>query len=207
VIVCYVTDRRRFDGSIRALLTHVGEAVRAGVDWIQIRERDLEARQLAEFVSDAVALTAGSRSRIIVNDRLDIALACGAGGVHLRSDSIGVSEARRLAPVGFLVGRSVHNLTELKPAAGADYLIAGSVFPTASKPGSRSLLGLTGLKAMALAASCPVLAIGGVTLDRISGIAAAGAQGVAAIALLSTPPLGPIVAEVRRQFDTAEWGP
>jgi thiamine-phosphate pyrophosphorylase len=189
VILCLVSDRRRLAGADappdearRCLLLQARYAVEAGIDLLQIRERDLEAADLAHLVTAMLGVTRGSRTRVVVNDRLDVALACGADGVHLRADSIAIAAARRLAPAPFLIGRSVHSAHEAGEAAGADYLVAGTAFPTASKPGA-STLGAGGLRDIVRAAPGPVLAIGGVTGDHCAGVAAAGAAGIAAIGL------------------------
>jgi thiamine-phosphate pyrophosphorylase len=182
VTTCLVTDRRRADP-----LRQARWAAEAGIDLIQVRERDLEAAALAALVAGILAATRGARTRIIVNDRLDVALACGAAGVHLRGDSVPVAAARRLASAGFLIGRSVHTVEEVECAAGADYLIAGTVFPTASKSDlpPHAVLGVEGLAAIVRAAHAPVLAIGGITEDRIDQIAGSGAAGFAAIGLFA----------------------
>ena len=183
MIVCLVTDRRR-----RPPVEQAREAAEAGVDIIQVRERDLEARALCVLVADVVAATRGSATRVVVNDRLDVALAAGADGVHLRGDSIPPARARSLAPAGFLVGASVRTGAEAVDASRwCDYLVAGTVFPTTSKPGMTAFLGLDGLASIARAVSIPVLAIGGVSIDRLAGIEAAGARGVAAIGLFADP--------------------
>jgi thiamine-phosphate diphosphorylase len=189
-MICLVTDRRRLAGAdatpaaMRACLAaQVRQAVDAGIDLIQVRERDLDAGALAALVTELLALTSGTSTRLVVNDRIDVALACRADGVHLRGDSIPIPEARRLAPVGFLIGRSVHHVDEAAGAAAADYLIAGTVFPSASKPLPGPLLGIGGLAAIVNAAGRPVQAIGGMTGDRIGEAAAAGAAGIAAIGL------------------------
>ncbi|OLC77448.1 MAG: hypothetical protein AUH72_17505 [Acidobacteria bacterium 13_1_40CM_4_65_8] len=158
-------------------------AAGAGVDLIHIRERDLGGASLAALVSDLVAVTRGSTTRVVVNDRIDVALVSGADGVHLRGDSVSVVAARRLLPPPFLVGRSVHTVQEASAASDADYLIAGTVFPSAAKPGAAELLGLDGLRAIVSASAVPVLAIGGITPDRIADVLAAGAAGIAAIGL------------------------
>jgi thiamine-phosphate pyrophosphorylase len=121
--------------------------------------------------------------RLFINDRLDVALATGADGVQLRTDSLDVADARALGPE-WLVGRSVHTTAEAAAAraAGADYLLAGPVFPTATHPGAAPL-GLEGVRAVA-AVGLPVLAIGGVTAERVADLRAAGAWGVAAIRAL-----------------------
>jgi thiamine-phosphate diphosphorylase len=223
VTICLVSDRRRLvpadappDASRRCLVAQARHACSAGVDLIQIRERDLATAELARLVGDLLAVTRGTPTRIVVNDRLDVALACGAHGVHLRADSIPVEAARRLTPAAFLIGRSVHGVDEAIRAAGADYLIAGTVFTTASKPEGQPLLGTDGLRSIVNASTVPVLAIGGITEDRIDEIAAAGAMGLAAIGLFIAPrtadgrtgesvcraiPLDGVVKRVRTRFD------
>jgi len=204
--ICLVTDRARL-GPSRTLEDQLRAAVDAGIDLIQIRERDLEAGALAALVDRALAIARGSATRVVVNDRLDVALACGADGVHLRGDSIPVAAARQLAPSPFIVGKSVHSVDEARAAVGADYLIAGSIFPTASKSGAPASLGLDGLRAVVCNAAAPVLAIGGITLDRLDAIRETGAAGIAAIGLFTGDPLVTIVATARRRFDTAKLAP
>ena len=205
-MICLVTDRRRLvaaaaaaaPGAPRAcLVAQVRHAVDAGIDLIQVRERDLEAGTLAALVTELLAVTRDTPTRLVVNDRIDVALACGADGVHLRGDSIPIAAARRLAPAGFLIGRSVHGVDEAIGAVGADYLIAGTVFSSASKPGQTPLLGVEGLRAIAAAVEMPVLAIGGIAGDRINDVAAAGAAGFAAIELFMGSHHGAEVAGCR----------
>lgn len=200
-MICLVTDRRQSD-----VLEQARRAITAGVDVIQIRERDLDARPLAALVSSVLHCARGSSTRVVVNDRLDVALGCGADGVHLRGDSIAPADARRIAPPPFLIGRSVHSVEDVAAAGGADYLIAGTTFPTASKPGA-SCLGERGLTAIVRAARIPVLAIGGVTVDRLAAVAATGAAGFAAIGLFAHGALEDIVAAARAAFDTAKTRP
>jgi thiamine-phosphate pyrophosphorylase len=223
--ICLVTDRRRLvpagahDAEARrCVLAQARFAVDAGVDMIQVRERDLESAALAALVADVLAIARGTPTRIVVNDRLDVALACGADGVHLRGDSIPVAAARRLARAGFLVGRSVHDLQEAAAAAGADYVIAGTVFPSRSKDSGRPLLGVEGLRAIVSAIGVPVLAIGGIRTDRLEDVAASGAAGVAAIDMFiggadasgagacGAIDLHAIVSGARRRFDTSKSG-
>ena len=180
-MICLVTDRRRLAGG--DLAAQVRDAVELGVDLIQVRERDLDAAALAVLVTRLVRITAGTPTRLVVNDRIDVALACGADGVQLRGDSIPVAEARRLAPAGFLIGRSVHGVNQAIAAADADYLVAGTVFPSASKAAAAPLLGLEGLRAIVRAVDRPVMAIGGIGPERIDAVADAGAAGFAAIGL------------------------
>jgi thiamine-phosphate diphosphorylase len=203
VTICLVTDRRRRDP-----LGQARRAVAAGIDIIQVRERDLDAATLAALVGTLLDVTRASTTRVVVNDRLDVALACGADGVHLRSDSLTAAAARQLAPPRFLIGRSVHRVDEAMAAVGADYLIAGTVFPSASKPATEPLLGTDGLRAIARASAVPVLAIGGITPDRIGDVAAAGAAGVAAIGLFAGDEARyDMVDAMRARFDSVKTAP
>jgi thiamine-phosphate diphosphorylase len=206
VTICLVTDRRRFDPALEGQVTSIRAAVAAGVDLVQVREPDLETADLASLVRTIVAIARGTRTRVLVNDRLDVALACRADGVHLRSDSIAVGDARRIAPSGFLVGRSVHSVEEAGEAGDADYLIAGTVYPTKSKPDARHWLGADGLRAIVRATAAPVLAIGGVSPERIPEIAATGAAGVAGIDMFLHTISAAFIADLRRKFDTVTPG-
>ena len=189
-MLCLVTDRRRlcsetvaFEVARRRLIDQAKWAVTSDVDLIQVRERDLEAADLARLVGDLVRVSRGSGTRVVVNDRIDVALACGADGVHLRHDSVRAETVRAIAPAGFLVGRSVHGLAEAEGAGPVDYLIAGTVFPTPSKPAATPILGLDGLAEVVQAVAVPVLAIGGITRERLDEVAATGAAGAAGIGL------------------------
>lgn len=204
--ICVVTDRHRCGGQ-PGLLGVVAEAVHAGIDLVQVREPDLAARALTDLVAAILVLTRGSGTKVVVNDRLDVALTTGADGVHLRADSIAVREARQIAPAGFLVGRSVHTEDEARSAAGADYLIAGTVFPTPSKPHVNAWLGAPGLRKIVQATAAPVLAIGGVTTERVAEVAATGAAGVAAVGLFANGSIDDVVVAIRRAFDTVKCGP
>ena len=190
VVFCLVTDRHQlcseaatFAVARRRLLDQAKWAIKAHVDLIQVRERDLEATDLATLVGDLVRLSRGSGTRVVVNDRVDVALACGADGVHLRHDSIPADALRAMAPDGFLIGRSVHGLAEAEGAGPVDYLIAGTVFPTPSKAATTPLLGLDGLAEIVQAVAVPVLAIGGIGREQLDEVAATGAAGVAGIRL------------------------
>ena len=203
MIACVVTDRRRIDPAEQA-----EAAARAGIDLIQVRERDLDARPLAAIVARILNAVHGSSTRVVVNDRLDVALACGAHGVHLRSDSLPADAARTISPAGFLIGRSVHGVEEARSASsGADYLIAGPVFPTSSKLEGTSWLGTEGLRAIAQSVSVPVLAIGGITVERLDEVAVSGATGIAAIGLFCTRDgLASITEATRLRFDSLKPG-
>ena len=207
-------------GAMRScLLQQARHAVDAGIDYLQVRERDLEAAALADIVQELVSVARGSATRVLVNDRLDVALACGAAGVHLRGDSIQAPAVRALVPAGFVVGVSVHTVAEAVAAASsADYLVAGTVWPTDSKPSAQAeaLLGIEGLARIASAVTVPVLGIGGVTIDRVAAAARAGAAGAAAIGLFMSAsadrigcracPLAEVVKSARSRFDTLRSG-
>ncbi len=190
-------------------------AVDAQVDVVQIRERDMTSSALTALVAESVAMARGTATRVIVNDRLDVALACGAAGVHLRGDSAPADAVRRSVPSGFLVGQSVHSVEEaVAVESHVDYVIAGTVWPSASKEGLAAFLDAKGLAEIVRAVRVPVLAIGGVDLSRLAAVAASGAAGVAAIGLFLDPdtaaarcratPLRNIVGGARAQFDA--WG-
>jgi thiamine-phosphate pyrophosphorylase len=212
MMLCLVTDRRRlcgqealsFEAARLRLREELQRAIDAGVDLIQLRERDLDARDLTTLAADLVRLTRSTATRVVVNDRLDVAIASGADGVHLRSDSMPAAAVRRIAPPGFLIGRSVHGVDEAVAAGAVDYLVAGTVFETVSKPGPHHLLGLAGLRAIVAAAGVPVLAIGGVGMEQLGVIADTGAAGVAAIGLFLGGPPGPVVDAVRARFDSVK---
>ena len=178
-----ITDRRRLAGGEDALVQRVAAAAAAGVNLVQVRERDMEARDVSRLVARCVAAVHGTRTRILVNDRLDIALATGAHGVHLRGDSMPASRARALAPIGFLIGRSVHSSPEAVAVCadgGVDYLLFGAVFTTASKPG-QAPAGLEALAKVVDVTPVPVLAIGGISSDTAPRLAGTGCAGFAAI--------------------------
>jgi thiamine-phosphate pyrophosphorylase len=187
-LLCIVTDRRRLakaTGRTTAnpcdlLLRQIEGAVGAGIHLVQIREPDLDLRQLLHLAREAVRIAGGSATSIVVNDRLDVALATGAAGVHLRERSFAAAEVRRIAPQ-MLVGRSVHSEPVVQTLGPVDYLVAGTVFRTASKVGAAPI-GVAGLERIVKAAgNTPVLAIGGIDELVAATIAAAGAAGVAAI--------------------------
>lgn len=190
-VLCLVTDRMRLAGADRGepepLLALIGSAAAAGIDLVQIRERGLGDRTLGSLVARAVASTRGTRTRVLVNDRVDVALAHGAAGVHLRGGSFAAARVRARTPAGWIVGRSIHGLDEglrVTAAGGLDYVLFGSVFETASKPG-RLPLEAGVLRRAAGTLPVPVLAIGGITLERVPEVAASGAAGLAAIGLFA----------------------
>jgi thiamine-phosphate pyrophosphorylase len=216
--ICLVTDRQRLspgagdEQALDRMVRLVEAAVHAGVDLIQIRERDLHTRDLMTLAVRCVVVAGGTGAKIVLNDRVDVALAAEADGVHLRSDSLEAALVRRLVQPGSIVGRSVHAAEEARGVAGrggVDYLIFGTVFSSASKAGPHALSGLDELARACAAAPVPVLAIGGIVPERAEVVARAGAGGIAGIGLFIPPPgasfdrhLESTVANLRRAFDT-----
>jgi thiamine-phosphate pyrophosphorylase len=187
-IFCLVTERSRLSPATDAELVRLaGHAAAAGVNLIQIRERDADGGRLLSLTRAVIAAAAGTAAKVVVNDRTDVALAAGADGVHLRADSPPAGQVRSIVPPGFLIGRSVHDEAEAISAAGTgvDYLILGTIFRSASKPAETAWLGAGPLERVARATAIPVLAIGGITADKVGSIAAAGAAGIAAIGLFA----------------------
>jgi len=174
---------------VQTLRDRIRSAAAAGVDWIQIREKDLETRALFELVRVAVADTRASGTLILVNDRLDVALAAGAGGVHLGEKSIPVNEVaewRRVAGrTEFKIGLSCHSVEAARTAErdGANYVIFGPVFATPSKAAFGVPQGTETLRLVCGTVEIPALGIGGVTVENAGSCIAAGAAGVAAIRL------------------------
>jgi thiamine-phosphate pyrophosphorylase len=206
-VICLVTDRSGYGSAWEdATVRRVAAAASAGVHLIQVRERDLEARDLFRLTQRCLEAVEGTQTRVIVNDRLDVALAAGAHGVHLPGNGVAVDRLRTGMPPGFLIGRSVHSAAEARAAAGrggVDYLIFGTIFPTSSKPGVPRT-GLVPLADACRSTTLPILAIGGVTEDRFDAVAASGAAGFAAIGLfraISEPLLPNMVARASAAFD------
>lgn len=205
---CLVTDRTRLGRDwLTALPDLVGRAAEAGVDLVQVRERGLEARELGALVARCLRAADRFPTRILVNDRLDVALAEGAHGVHLPSGGLSPADVRAHVPPHFLVGRSVHSAEEAASVArtgGADFLVFGTVFRSTSKPGVEPA-GAARLRAAVMATTLPVLAIGGMSDLRLGEVAAAGAAGIAAIGFLMVDSLAEMrrrVGLVREAFDT-----
>jgi len=222
MLLCYVTDRRLIEGDPSSpttddLLLRIGRAAAAGVDWIQIREKDLPARELLELTRGAIVTvqnraTAGpqvpARVLVLINDRLDVALAAGASGIHLGGGSIPVGKVvpwvrAGNAPADFLVGVSCHEIHDAIEAerAGANYIFFGPVYDTPSKIGFGAPQGLDKLAEVCRRVRIPVLAIGGMNKENAAACMRAGAAGIAAIRLFQQPPddatLGGIVRRLR----------
>lgn len=229
-LLCYVTDRSLFRAEPaaghRILLKKIAAAASAGVDWIQIREKDLSGKEASTLAREALKLAADrarddlpgaepsssvsprvtpTHARILVNDRLDIALAAHAGGVHLGERSLPPEEALRLLKwlerEDFLIGASCHSPKAAKEAerGGADYLFFGPVFATPSKAAYGAPQGLDRLGEVCRAVTLPVLAIGGITPENAAACLSAGASGIAAIRLFQHfPELPALVKALKR---------
>jgi thiamine-phosphate pyrophosphorylase len=203
-ILCYVTDRKLLSAAdtdpITILLEYMANAARAGVDWIQLREKDLEGGALFDLATAGMARCAaasgdtGKSAQLLINDRLDVAWAAQAAGVHLGEDSMPVAETarwrRQSGRRDFLFGVSCHSLeaAEQATSAGADYIFFGPVFATPSKQSFGPPQGLQKLEQVCRAVTLPVLAIGGVTAENAGACLRAGASGIAAIRLFQQPP-------------------
>lgn len=188
-----MTDRKALAGTpdeqIRLLLQKITDAGNSGVDWIQIREKDLPGRALTELVREAIPRVPET-CRILVNDRLDVACTTGAAGVHLGGQSLPVPEVRRFLREqqiknDFLVGSSSHSLEEAKAAedAGADYVFFGPIYATPSKVAFGEPQGVERLAGVSRRLRIPVIAIGGIAAKNAHECTEAGASGVAAIRL------------------------
>jgi thiamine-phosphate pyrophosphorylase len=179
-------------------------AVEARIDLLQVREKRLFTRVLFELASRAASITQGTTTRLLINDRADVAAAAGAAGVHLTTQSLPVDVVREAFGPEFVIGASTHSKDEVVEAykLGADFVVFGPVFDTVSK---RSYGEPLGIKALAEAVSAvptfPVIALGGIEVDNVADCARAGAHGVAAIRIFDDPArLVDIANEVRAKF-------
>ena len=235
LLLCYITDRCQLKSVLLAAV--ILESLRAGVDILQIREKDLPTRELMALVEEAVnaarafpPVARASRlssvrdepprepvilseakdlrssplahARVLVNDRLDVALAARAGGVHLGGQSMPAAAVRQVAPRPFVIGVSCHSLEEAIAAesAGADYLLLGPVFETPSKLKYGPPLGLDELRKVNAQVRIPVLALGGITVERVRPCLEAGAAGIAGIRIFQDcESIEALVRELRAQ--------
>jgi thiamine-phosphate pyrophosphorylase len=178
-----VTDRSLCH---RDFFEMVEQAVAGGVTMVQLREKELES---ADFFRQALKLKkalSGSGIPLIINDRLDIALAAGADGVHLGSGDLPLAAARRIAPPGFIIGASVFSEAEALEAArvGADYLAVSPLFLTPTKSDAQLAAGIAGLKQIRRATALPLVAIGGINRSNVADAIRAGADGVAVVSAI-----------------------
>lgn len=173
----------------RRQLEAIVSAVSGGCQLVQIREKDLSGRVLTRYVREVMAAIRGSGARVLVNDRVDVALAAGADGVHLRTTSLRTADVRRaFANRGMddlLIGVSTHSLAEAREAesGGADFVVCGPVWETASKKGMGEPIGLEGLRAVCTGVRIPVIGLGGITEGRAGEVLGVGAAGIAGIGI------------------------
>ena len=183
LLLCFVTDRKRCLG--RNLEDVVEQAVEHGVGMVQLREKDLSAHDLYELGMRVKTVISG-RAKLVVNDRVDVALSLNADGVQLPEDGMPVAEARRIVGPDMLIGRSVHSVSGAVEAQsdGADFLIAGTIFRSHSHPDGAAQ-GTNLLRSLCREVSLPVLAIGGVTSQNVHDVMEAGCSGAAVISAIS----------------------
>ena len=183
-----LTDRH--NTSQRPLASVISQAIEAGVRLIQIREKDLDTRQTIELIRDIKPLIKQYHGKVLLNDRIDLALALDADGVHLRSDSLPLPLARRLLGHEKLIGISAHSVEDVRKAEsdGADFIVLGPIFETPSKRMYGPPLGLHTLEAACRTSRLPIFAIGGLNPTHVTSVLASGAYGVAVIsAILQAP--------------------
>lgn len=179
-----VTDRRRTRN--RPLADCVQAALDGGIRTVQLREKDLTGRELLRLATDLRERTRRSGARLLINDRIDVALAVDADGVHLGQDAIGAKEARRLVGPNRKIGVSTHSIAEAVSAEreGADFVVFGPVYWTPSKAAFGPPQGTDALSAVVAAIRIPVLAIGGIVPERVSEVRRSGAAGVAVVSAI-----------------------
>ena len=196
----FVTDRTQTAN--RPLTDVVHAALDGGVRAVQLREKDLEGRELYVLAEQLRALTRRYRAHLLVNDRIDVALAVEADGVHLGQNSFLVEDARRLLGAGKLIGVSTHSQQEIDAAQEADFIVFGPVYYTPSKAAYGEPQGLDRLRAAVAHSALPVFAIGGIKTAHVAEVLETGAHGVAMISALSvaTDP-AQAARELLRQLD------
>jgi len=192
----YVITDRHLQGT-RPIGQVIPEIIRGGATVIQLREKHLPIKEFLEDALVARTITKSKKIPLIINDRVDIAMAVGADGVHLGEEDLPISSVRRIAPE-LIIGYSADSIESALQAEkeGANYLGVGSVFPTTTKPDAGFAIGTTRLKKIKQAVSIPVVAIGGITLDTLSEVLSTGVDGVAIISAIIAAP-SPQVATTR----------
>jgi thiamine-phosphate pyrophosphorylase len=186
--LCFIADSEAAAGS--DVLELVAEAVKGGATIIQLRGKNWISRDLLDLGLKAVRLLRPEKVPVIINDRVDIALACEADGVHLGQDDMPIFHARKLLGKNRIIGLSAATVEEAEAAekSGADYIGAGPVFSTLSKRNLGPLLGLDGLRAIRRKVQIPVLAIGGISMGNAFDVVSAGADGLAVISAITAAP-------------------
>ena len=186
LVRCLVTDGSALRNK-RAWLDHAAAWIGVGVELMQIREPLLSARQLCELTRQVMLLPNPHGTRVVVNDRADVAIACGAHGVHLKDGSV-LPEV--FARPGFLVSIACHRVTDVATTRGADFIILAPIFNPLSKENSRPALGVEAIARLARVTSTPILALGGITSANARLCLEAGAAGIAGISCFSGLPGG-----------------
>ena len=194
-------QRRAFDLSVylvtdtglcgpRGVIETVRQAISAGATIVQVRDPVSKTRMLVELARDLLAILRPAGVPLIVNDRVDVALAAGADGVHVGQADMATVDVRRLIGPDPILGLSVTALTDLDPSdlAGVDYLGVGPVFATATKADAAPAMGLDGLAAVRAVSTLPIVAIGGVHAGNAADVMAAGADGVAVVSAICAAP-------------------
>ena len=216
-LLYYITDRRQFPGDEaarrQAVLAKISEAASAGVDYIQLREKDLCTGDLGLFAGDAVrtlvelkATQPGLKTRLLINSRTDVALATGADGVHLRAEDLLPHEVRDIVrrfggrqriPHPFFIAMSCHSAADVVRAQseGANFAVFAPVYEKQDQPGTKP----AGLRALqeACVAQIPVFALGGVTVENAAACIKAGAAGIAAIRLFQENKIADVVSALK----------
>ena len=200
-----ITDEAIGGGRSHAEIARL--ACAGGADAIQLRDKSCGPAELFRIGREIRAITKDAGALCIVNDRLDVALACGADGVHLGQDDLRVETARQLAPRPFIVGISVGNADEAVAAveAGADYVAASPVFATSSKDDAGQACGICGLREIRAAVTVPVVAIGGITCHNVAEVVAGGADSIAVIsAVAGQPDITAAARDLRERITAAK---
>jgi thiamine-phosphate pyrophosphorylase len=219
VLLCYVTDRKQFSGDSSRqrsqLLGKIYEAARCGVDFIQLREKDLSGRELESLTNEAVRVVRENsrgttdnpelKTLLLINSRTDVAIACGADGVHLTSDDVSPREVRRIWELGLRASKNPHPVITVSCHSeddviraeqdGADFVLFAPVFEKKNVP-SITPAGIQGLRT-ACQHQIPVLALGGVTTENAGQCMEAGAAGIAAIRLFQENDIDEVVSKLR----------
>lgn len=182
----FVTDRKQTNG--RPLVDVVHAALDGGVRAVQLREKDLEGGALYHLASELRILTSRYQAKLLINDRIDVALAIDADGVHLGQTSFPATVARQLLGPGKLIGVSTHSQEEIAAAARADFILFGPVYFTPTKAAYGTPQGLERLHQAVTQSVVPIIAIGGIKVGQISEVLATGAHGIGVITAISTAP-------------------